>query len=92
MMPQKLVIFLLLQRELKTSSQKHFEKMKDGAIICNTGHYDCEINIPDLESLKKSKRTVRNDNEEYVLKNGNRVYLLGGTLVISPPQKVILRK
>ncbi|MEK7264378.1 MAG: adenosylhomocysteinase [Bacteroidota bacterium] len=63
-------------------TKKHFEKMKDGAIICNTGHYDCEINIPDLESLKKSKRTVRNDNEEYVLKNGNRVYLLAqGRLV-----------
>jgi len=62
--------------------KQHFEKMKDGAIVCNTGHYDCEINIPDLESLKKSKRTVRSDNEEYVLKNGNRVYLLAqGRLV-----------
>jgi adenosylhomocysteinase len=62
--------------------KRHFEKMKDGAIVCNTGHYDCEINIPDLESLKKSKRTVRSDNEEYVLKNGNRIYLLAqGRLV-----------
>jgi adenosylhomocysteinase len=56
--------------------------MKDGAIICNTGHYDCEINIPELEGLKKSKRTIRANNEEYVLKNGNRVYLLAqGRLV-----------
>ncbi len=55
---------------------KHFENMKDGAIICNTGHYDCEIRIPELEKLSKSKRTIRPNNEEYTLKNGNRVYLL----------------
>jgi len=62
--------------------KRHFQKMKDGAIVCNTGHYDCEINIPDLEELKKSKRTIRPNNEEYVLENGNRVYLLAqGRLV-----------
>jgi adenosylhomocysteinase len=56
--------------------------MKDGAIICNTGHYDCEINIPDLEKVSKSKREVRKDNEEYTLKNGKRVFLLAkGRLV-----------
>ncbi|MFH0734527.1 MAG: adenosylhomocysteinase [bacterium] len=63
-------------------TKKHFAKMKDGAIVCNTGHYDCEINIPDLESLKKTKRTVRPNNEEYVLQNGKRIYLLAqGRLV-----------
>ncbi len=62
--------------------KRHFEKMKDGAIVCNTGHYDCEINIPDLESLAKSKRTVRPNCEEYTLKNGRRIYLLAqGRLV-----------
>lgn len=62
--------------------KRHFEAMKDGAIVCNTGHYDCEININDLEALSKSKRTVRPNNEEYVLHNGNRVYLLAqGRLV-----------
>lgn len=62
--------------------KRHFERMKDGAIVCNTGHYDCEINIPDLESIKKSKRTIRPNNEEYVLKNGKRIYLLAqGRLV-----------
>jgi adenosylhomocysteinase len=61
---------------------KHFKSMKDGAIVCNTGHYDCEINIPHLEKLKKSKRTVRPNNEEYTLKNGRRIYLLAqGRLV-----------
>ncbi|NUM70238.1 MAG: adenosylhomocysteinase [Ignavibacteriaceae bacterium] len=62
--------------------KRHFEVMKDGAIVCNTGHYDCEININDLEAVSKSKRTVRPNNEEYVLHNGNRVYLLAqGRLV-----------
>lgn len=61
---------------------RHFKSLKDGAIICNTGHYDCEINIPQLERISKSKRTVRPNNEEYTLKNGRRVYLLAkGRLV-----------
>lgn len=63
-------------------TKKHFAKMKDGAIVCNTGHYDCEINIPDLEELMKSKRTIRPNNEEYVMKDGRRIYLLAqGRLV-----------
>ncbi len=62
--------------------KRHFEKMKDGAIICNTGHYDCEINIEDLESLTKSKRTVRDNCEEYTLNNGRKIFLLAqGRLV-----------
>lgn len=62
--------------------ERHFKSMKNGAIVCNTGHYDCEINIPDLEKLSKGKREVRKDNEEYTLKNGNRVFLLAqGRLV-----------
>jgi adenosylhomocysteinase len=62
--------------------ERHFKSMKDGAIVCNTGHYDCEINVPDLEKLAKSTREVRKDNEEYTLKNGNRIFLLAkGRLV-----------
>jgi len=55
---------------------RHFDVMKDGAIICNTGHYDCEINIGDLDQRAKSKREIRQSNEEYLLKDGRRVYLL----------------
>jgi adenosylhomocysteinase len=55
---------------------RHFDVMKDGAIICNTGHYDCEINIGDLEARAKSKREIRPNNEEYVMKDGRRIYLL----------------
>jgi adenosylhomocysteinase len=61
---------------------KHFESMKDGAIISNTGHYDVEINIGELEKLSKGKREIRPNNEEYVLKDGRRIYLLAqGRLV-----------
>jgi adenosylhomocysteinase len=62
--------------------EKHFKNMKDGAIVCNTGHYDCEININNLTKLSKGKRTVRANNEEYTLKNGKKIYLLAqGRLV-----------
>ncbi len=63
--------------------KRHFETMKDGAIVSNTGHYDVEININDLKSVSKSSRVMRANNEEFVLKkNGNRIYLLGeGRLV-----------
>jgi adenosylhomocysteinase len=61
---------------------RHFDRMKDGAIICNTGHYDCEINIPELDERAKGKREIRANNEEYALAGGRRVYLLArGRLV-----------
>jgi adenosylhomocysteinase len=62
--------------------KRHFERMKDGAVVCNTGHYDCEINIPDLASLARGVREVRANNDEYTLKDGRRIYLLAkGRLV-----------
>lgn len=62
--------------------ERHFKMLKEGAIISNTGHYDCEINISDLRKVSKSKRTVRPNNEEYTLKNGKKIYLLAqGRLV-----------
>ena len=62
--------------------KRHFEVMKDGAIISNTGHYDCEININQLKSLSKSVRTIREQNDEYTLQNNRRIYLLAdGRLV-----------
>ncbi len=62
--------------------KRHFESMKDGAIICNTGHYDCEINLHELASIAKSNREVRPNNEEFTLKDGRRIYSLAkGRLV-----------
>jgi len=61
---------------------RHFDVMRDGAIVCNTGHYDCEINIPELEARAKSKRRIRANCDEYILQDGRRIYLLGeGRLV-----------
>jgi len=61
---------------------RHFRVMKEGAIVCNTGHYDCEINLVQLAKLTKSKREIRMNNEEYTLKNGRRMYVLAqGRLV-----------
>jgi adenosylhomocysteinase len=63
-------------------TEKHFQSMKDGAIVCNTGHYDCEINLEDLARVTRGKREIRQNNEEYTLKNGNKVYVLAqGRLV-----------
>lgn len=56
--------------------KRHFESMRDGAIVCNTGHYDAEINIPELASLAVSKRTIRPNCEEYTMADGRRIYLL----------------
>ncbi|MFT9847977.1 adenosylhomocysteinase [Aneurinibacillus sp. REN35] len=61
---------------------EHMDLMKDGAILSNAGHFDIEINKPELEELSTSKRVVRKDIEEYVLKNGRKIYLLAeGRLV-----------
>ena len=60
--------------------ERHFTSMKDGAVISNTGHYDCEINIEDLEGA--SKRTIRDNNNEYTLNDGRKIFLLAdGRLV-----------
>ena len=60
----------------------HFDSMKDGAIISNTGHYDCEIKITDLEERASSVRTIRDNNEEFLMPDGRRIFLLArGRLV-----------
>jgi adenosylhomocysteinase len=62
--------------------KRHFERMKDGAVVCNTGHYDCEVNLKQLDGLAQSVREVRQDNEEYILRDGKRIFVLAkGRLV-----------
>jgi len=61
---------------------EHFAKMKDGAIVCNSGHFNVELDIPALEKQSKKRRIVRTGVEQFTLKNGRRVSLLGeGRLV-----------
>lgn len=61
---------------------RHFDSMKDGAIVCNTGHYDCEISIPDLEKRSTDCRTIRENNEAFRMEDGRTIHLLArGRLV-----------
>lgn len=57
--------------------KEHFIKMKDGVLVCNTGHFNVEINIPDLESLAKEKMQIRPFVEQYLLEDGRKINLLG---------------
>jgi adenosylhomocysteinase len=62
--------------------KRHFDKMKEGAVVCNTGHYDCELNLGDLKEISSSVTEIRPNNEEYKLRSGRRVYVLAqGRLV-----------
>ena len=61
---------------------RHFDSMKDGAIVCNTGHYDCEVSIEDLERLSEDVREIRENNEAFSMKDGRTLHLLArGRLV-----------
>ena len=60
----------------------HFVKMKNGAVVCNTGHYDVELNLKELAELSTDARLVRDSNREYTLENGKRIFVLAdGRLV-----------
>jgi len=62
--------------------KEHIEKMKTGAVLANSGHFDAEINKKDLDTLTKSKKTIRPNVEEHMLRNGRKIYLLAeGRLV-----------
>jgi adenosylhomocysteinase len=70
-------IFITSTGDMNVIDKAHFLKMKDGAIVANSGHFNVEINIPALESLAKSKRRIRPYVDEYSLADGRRIYLLG---------------
>ena len=75
-------VFVTTTGDISVIREEHMLRMKDGAIIANSGHFNVEINIPDLESISSSKRTMRPNLEEYSLQNGKKLYLLAqGRLV-----------
>ena len=75
-------IFVTATGDISVIRKEHMQKMKDGAIMANSGHFNVEINIKDLESLSTAKRTMRPNLEEYTLKDGRKLYLLAeGRLV-----------
>jgi adenosylhomocysteinase len=76
-------VFITVTGNKSVIRKEHFAVMKDGAIVCNSGHFNVELDLPDLETLsKKITRGVRENVDEYQLKDGGRVYVLGeGRLV-----------
>ena len=75
-------IFITATGNMKVIRKEHMEKMRDGAILANTGHFNVEIWVPDLEELAVSKREIRPGVTEYTLRNGKKLYLLAeGRLV-----------
>jgi len=75
-------IFLTLTGDKDVITGEHYPLMKNGAILANAGHFDVEINIPQLESQSVSRKTVRNNVEEFLQRDGRKIYLLAeGRLV-----------
>ncbi|MGH9377315.1 MAG: adenosylhomocysteinase [Terriglobia bacterium] len=70
-------IFVTLTGDKSVLRAEHFKAMKSGAIICNSGHFNVEIDIPALEGMAKSKRQTREFVDEYTLADGRKIYLLG---------------
>ncbi len=70
-------VFITLTGNLAVVRKEHIAKMKDNAVIANSGHFNVEIDIDALEKMSKGKRKVRHEVEEYTLKDGRRIHLLG---------------
>jgi adenosylhomocysteinase len=70
-------VFVTVTGNKSVLAADHFEKMKDGAVMCNSGHFNVEIDIPALEKLSSAHKPVRPYVEEYALRDGRKIYLLG---------------
>jgi len=70
-------IFVTVTGDINVLDKKHLRKMKDGAILANSGHFNAEINIKALEDMAETKRRVRPFVDEYTLEDGRNLYLLG---------------
>jgi adenosylhomocysteinase len=70
-------IFVTATGDIDVIDKQHFAKMKDGAMVANAGHFDSEINLENLQSMTKERKTLRPFVEEFKLENGNGVIVLG---------------
>jgi adenosylhomocysteinase len=70
-------IFITVTGDKHVLDDTHFKVMKSGAIMCNSGHFNVEINIPALEKMSKGKRTIRPLVDEYTMRDGRKIFLLG---------------
>jgi adenosylhomocysteinase len=76
-------IFITVTGNINVLRSEHFKVMKDKAIICNSGHFNVEIDIPGLKKLSKKSRMTRDFVEEFVMADGRRLYLLGDGRLIN---------
>lgn len=70
-------IFVTVTGDCNVLRAEHFKLMKDGVIICNSGHFNVEIDIPALGKMSRKKRSIREFVEEYTMRDGRRINLLG---------------
>jgi adenosylhomocysteinase len=70
-------IFVTVTGDIKVIRKEHFRVMKDGAIVCNTGHFNVEIDLETLDKMKKKKRVIREFVEEFTMPNGRKINVLG---------------
>jgi adenosylhomocysteinase len=70
-------VFVTLTGDKAVLTEDHFKLMKDGAVVCNSGHFNVEIDIPALEKMSLAKRRTREFVDEYTLRDGRKIYLLG---------------
>jgi adenosylhomocysteinase len=70
-------VFITVTGNKNVIAKKHFQVMKDGAIVANSGHFNVELDIPALASLSKSRKAIRDFVEEFTLRSGRKIYLLG---------------
>jgi adenosylhomocysteinase len=74
--------FCTLTGDINVIRKEHFEKMKSGAMVCNSGHFNVELDLNGLDELAENQRKIRDSLDEYVLKDGRNIYVLGeGRLV-----------
>ena len=76
-------IFVTLTGDLNVIDTRHFKIMKDGAVVCNSGHFNDEINIPGLKKLSRSSKEMRSFVQEYTLRTGKKIYLLADGRLIN---------
>jgi len=76
-------VFVTVTGNKSVIAREHFDLMRDGAILANSGHFNVEIDIPALESMASSRRATREFVEEYVMKDGRKLYLLGDGRLIN---------
>lgn len=69
--------FCTVTGDIHVLRKEHFVRMKDGVVVCNSGHFNVEVDLDGLAEVTQARRTIRDFVEEYLLENGRRVYVLG---------------